>query len=299
MRRSSMKARFSAQAFIATVVIFGVSACAQTQQEPMAAPTAKPVSTPAGYEDSFDEWKLGVDGQSITAFLENRADASITLNKVLFGEDSGIRMNDEQLAALLELAENDETTAEELRAALNGSDSLNGLAGFSVRQVLHAYVTGEPQPVRGKIREYSYDRDHRGGYLEVDTEVETLQGGVVHTDEYFWAIGVRPGTYEIVELGNDPAHPFPGTPIQFGPTKAAEIADRRLDQKLWAQGTGIVVLGVWRNGSPLPAGHPWLDSTAASCIDLMFWGFPPKSELPRQRSYCLGRCAHPLVINTE
>jgi hypothetical protein len=153
--------------------------------------------------------------------------------------------------------------------------------------------------VRGKIHKYYFNDDQKGGYLEVNTEVDTEVGGVTHTDKYFWAIAVRPGTYRVVDRDDSmPEDPFPDT-VEFPMGAYADIVDRHLDQKLFAEGTGIVVIAVKKNGVLLPFWRPEYASTADSCIDMMFWGYPRESELPQQKYYCLGRCKHPAVINTR
>ena len=290
---------------VATMVILGVAACAQTQREERPAPTtsAAPVTEAPEYAEAFDEWILGVARQPVAELVQNREKARPILKEVLFGDDLPPQfVNDDDFdqyaAALLELVESDEPTPE-LRERLMGSTALNGVAGLPVLQFLHAYVTGVPQPVRGKIRHYYFNDDQKSGYLEVGTEVDTVVGGVVHTDRYLWQIAVRPGTYEVVEHSGDPNDPFPGT-LQFSSRKLADIAARKLDTKLWATGHGIVVVAVKKNDVLLdPLTSPLYVTNEDSCIDMMFWGYPPRSELPRQKSYCLGRCAQPLVINTD
>lgn len=283
------------------LTIFGLSACAQFQREERPPPVAPPVPVA---EPAFERLMLMVGAQEISEALQNREALGVTLNQVLFGVDSGKRLGDDELASLLEFASSEEVTADALRDRLEGSDALNGVAGFSVLQLLHAYVTGEPQPVRGKIREYYFNDEQKGGYLEVDTEVDTVQGGsVVNTDRYFWAIAVRPETYRVVDrVGPPSADPFPET-VDFPPAAVDEsnpdsIWGRNLDQKLFGEGTGVVVIAVRKNNVLLDTDHPLYESTAASCIDLLFWGYPRRSELPKQRYYCLGRCADPQVVNT-
>jgi hypothetical protein len=286
---------------VAVITIFGLSSCAQMQREERAAAPVAAPEPPSVAEEAYDPWALMVDAEPIAEVLGNRE----RLNDVLFGEDSGKGFNDDQLAALLDQAESDETTAEALRTTLEGSNALSGIAGFSVVQYLRAYVTGEPQRVRGKIRQYYFNDDEKGGYLEVDTVVETLQGGsVVDTDTYFWAIAIRPETYRVVDREDPPTtDPFPDT-VDFSdeavdPSNPDSIWGRNLDQKLFGEGTGIVVVAIRKNGDLLPTTHYLYDSSEDSCIDLLFWGYPPKTELPKQRYYCLGRCAHPQVVNTH
>jgi hypothetical protein len=297
-------------AIVAVVTILGLSACAQTQREEAAAPMAMAVPEAAPeVEEAYVPWNLYVEteehSEEIEVVLRNRARARDLLNDMLFGEGSDRRFNDDELAALLRQVQNDETTAENLRTTLEGSNALSGIAGDSVVQFLHAYVTGEAQTVRGKIRKYYFNDDEKGGYLEVDTEVDTLQGGsVVKTDKYFWAIAVRPETYRVVDrVGPPSTDPFPNT-VVFSANALREdnpkgIWQRRLDQKLFAKGTGIIVIAVRKNGVLLPTTDRRYISNSDSCIDLLFWGYPPKSELPKQRFYCMGRCAHPQVVNTD
>jgi len=287
------------------ITIFGLSACVQAQREDMAAARVATPEPPLVTEEEYKPLDLMVGMDPVALAIEDRERALDTLNDILLGEDSSRRFNDDELAALLEQAQSDEVTAADLRAALDGNDALSGIAGYSVLQFLHAYVTGERQPVRGKIRKYYFNDEQKGGYLEVDTEVDTVQGGsVVKTDKYFWAIAIRPDTYRVVDrVGPPSTDPFPNT-VLFPPELLDETSDesiwgRNLDQKLFGQGTGVVVVGVKKNDVLLdPTTHPFYESTAASCVDLMFWGYPPRSELPQQRFYCMGRCSHPPVLNT-
>jgi hypothetical protein len=297
-------------AIVVAVTIFGLSACAQIQREEAAAPMAMAVPEAAPeVEEAYVPWNLYVEteehSEEIVDVLKDRARARDLLNEMLFGEGSDRRFNDDELAALLRQAQNDETTGEDLRTTLGGSNALSGIAGDSVVQFLHAYVTREPQNVRGKIRKYYFNDDEKGGYLEVDTVVETSQGGsVVDTDNYFWAIAVRSETYRVVDREDPPTtDPFPNT-VVFSQNAVNEsnpqgIWLRNLDQKLFAEGTGVVVIAVRKNGVLLPTTDRRYVSNSDSCIDLLFWGYPPKSELPKQRFYCMGRCAHPQVVNTD
>lgn len=88
------------------------------------------------------------------------------------------------------------------------------------------------------------------------------------------------------------------------PSNNNGIWKRGLDHKIYAEGPDqIIVKEITRsdNGgtpSPLPDTHPWYEVTLESCVDLMFKDYPPSSELPEQREYCLGRCAHPVIVNS-
>jgi hypothetical protein len=279
---------------VVLVTIFGLSACAQIQREEAAAPEA-----------GFQEWALVIEGEPIRELLQDPERARDILNQALADdEDPDKRYTDEELADLLARLEQDDTRADEL------PEALTGISGLSTAHLLKWVLAapGQEEKISGLIRHYYFNDGTRGGYLEVDTKVETLQNGtVVQTDTLFWAVAVRPGTYQVHKRKEDPAHypddPFPGT-VEFpqpaiDPNNPDGIWKRELDHKLFAKGTGIVVLGVIKNGVLLDQTNYRYTSTAASCIDLMFKGYPPESELPPQPAYCLGRCDHPQIVNTE
>lgn len=255
--------------------------------------------------EGLDDWMLMAGGMPIEELIVQREEARRVLLEVL-----GYDYDDEQLAELLAMAREDDVRASDL------PDALTGIPGFTVLQLLGAYV--EPaleRKVSGKIRKYYFNDDKKDGYLEVDTVVDTLDDGViVKTDTYSWVITVQPETFTVVPRcdinPDDPNGCDDNGNMPFLDTlalpEAALLQDnpdgiwqRGLDHKLWAKGTGIVVDRVIRNGVLLsPEHHPLYVSNEDSCIDLMFAGYPPVSELPPQPGYCLGRCAHPMVVNT-
>lgn len=256
--------------------------------------------------EGLDDWMLMVGGVPIEELIVQREEARRVLLEVL-----GSDYSDERLAELLARAQEDDVRASGL------PEALTGIPGFTVLQLLGAYLEPElERKVSGKIRHYYFNKTRRSGYLEVDTVVDTLQDGrIIETDEYFWAIAVRPETFDVVlrcdinpddpngcdDNGNAPFLDTLALPdAALDETNKDGIWKRGLDHKLWAKGTGIVVVGVIRNGVLLsPDHHPLYVSNEDSCIDLMFAGYPPVSELPPQPGYCLGRCEHPEVVNTH
>jgi|GEM_PF-4028078 len=183
-----------------------------------------------------------------------------------------------------------------------------GIGGFYTRLLTRTAVTlnstAQYPKFSGKIRRYVYNRYAGSGYLEVDTRLETLRNGVVTRTDFWWSIAVLPGTYEVFQRVEDQLDdPFPDAPIgvpeeALDPENEFGIWKRNLNHKLFAQGDGIVVLAVTRDGILLPDGDPVYQSDADSCIDILFEGPPPEQTLPQQSAYCLGRCAHPMIVNT-
>lgn len=114
--------------------------------------------------------------------------------------------------------------------------------------------------------------------------------------------------------------PFPGIiepslpPHSVDPDDGRSIWCRCLDHKIYAVGDQIAIHNIYcsqEDGSlvRLEDGHflyGEIDETDKtdeakknmSCVDLMFRGFPPAIKLPPQIEYCLGRCAHPPIVNT-
>lgn len=180
--------------------------------------------------------------------------------------------------------------------------SLSGLDGHYARLALEAALARSPRPkvrLSGLITHYRFNEGTRSGYLEVDTkDILYVNGNREVLNEYTWWIAVRHQGYIVQERQEDSSGlQFPGT-IPLPPGAEANLDDRGLDHKLFAEGDPIEVLGVVKNGQLLPADHPYYDSSDASCIDLLFNGGPPREQLPDQHAYCLGRCAHPWIVNT-
>jgi hypothetical protein len=277
--------------------VIGLSSCAQLQRLVEPEPEAEaPARVQVPVEEDLDDWILMVGGEPIANLLAQRERARAVLLEVL-----GVNLSDGQLAELLATFRSGDARAADVPQALTG------VAGFPVFQLLDAYLAPPEQErrVKGKILHYYFNDASKGGYLEVYTEVQMLQGSsVVASDTYFWAIGVAPETFEVIERDDSsPDDPFPGT-LQLpeealDPNNPDGIWMRGLDHKLWAKGTGIDVVGIIENGKLLDPGHPLYASNADSCIDLMTAGYPPQNVLPPQPGYCLGRCEHPEVVNTH
>ena len=275
---------------VAAIAVVSLSACELLQEKLK--------------RDRFDEWSL-VAGGEVVGGPKLSKDQLIKVASELLEFDVGT--DEGQAKAKSILAGFDENSA-------SGKDvpsALKGVAGQSTLSLVR-WAVDEPQVISGKIRDYIYDDQNKSGHLAVDTKVETygslanLRNGTPFRVEFFhWDIEVV-GIYRVIPRGPDPFDPFPDT-VEFsdealGPD--GSIRRRGLDHKLFAKGKGIVVRHVYRrvgNGPlrRLPDGHPFYDTTEDSCIDLLFKGFPPASELPRQRFYCLGRCDHPQVVNTK
>ncbi len=139
---------------------------------------------------------------------------------------------------------------------------------------------------------------------------------------YKWDIEVINNGFKVVEYDStDPKDPFPET-MTFSQNMLNRIKSLGFQYKLWAKGTDIIVKSVWRKqnfdwqnvdrpnywGNPLPnpsQGHnKWkrlYESDSASCIDMMFVDPPPPTfnDLQGPPWYCLGRCAHPSIINSR
>lgn len=254
--------------------------------------------------DRFDEWSLVAAGEVVGGprFSGDQ------LNKIaseLLEFDVGTDEGRAKAKGILAEFDKSTVTRKDVPAALTG------VAGQSALSLVR-WAVGEPQIISGKIRDYIYDDGEKSGHLAVDTRVETfsslanLSGGSPFRVEFFhWDIEVI-DIYEVIPRGPDPFDPFPKT-VQFPPEALGpngNIRRRGLDHKLFARGKGIVVRHVYRtigNGpiERLPDDHPFYETTEDSCIDLLFKGYPPASELPRQEFYCLGRCEDPQVVNTK
>ncbi len=109
----------------------------------------------------------------------------------------------------------------------------------------------------------------------------------------------------------EPVVAFP--PHAIDPEDPRSVWCRGLDHKLLAKGADVQIKNVFRKVECCNPGcdHPecgklvrlsdtekFYLSTEESCIDLMFKGYPPASELPPQVEYCLGRCENPPIINS-
>lgn len=277
--------------FVIVIAALSLSGCADFKRKHARQPV----------DEGFVTWNLVVDGLPVEDLLdqgneEGRAAFEEVLARL---EGEGVPVDDpEQLRALLNSIEEGDAEKSDYRSSdLPGT--LRGFAAISTAQFLRTAILGESEEIRGKITRYYYNDYTSGGYLEVKTIVTRFDatGAPIAKNRYFWAISIRPDTFTVHKRNDaDPDDVFPGTL----PIPLSHVKERGLNHKLYATGEkeGIVVLGVYRNGTLLPQWHPYYDMNAKSCIDLLFKGYPPEDELPEQRFYCLGRCASPPIVNT-
>lgn len=285
-------------ALLVFVTTCGLSSCAQIQREE--APAAMAEAEP---EADFQEWVLVVKGVPIQRLVEDPEELRKAVVELVGTDDRG------QISEWVSAVRSRAGNAEGVHA------NLTGLAGFSAVQLLEAYLASfteldAQRKVSGKIVDYIFDDAEKAGHLAVNTKVEYFDTSESYASQvpdrvkrYHWDIEVTDGTYQVIPHSGNRNDPFPGTLALVEPTLTA-VEDRGLDHKLWAKGTGIVVRHVYEvfsDGSitRLPDTHPFYPSTAASCIDMMFAGPPPAIYLPPQPAYCLGRCDHPEVVNTD
>jgi hypothetical protein len=251
-------------------------------------------------QEGFETWVTMVDGEPIDRILDPEAhpedpDRAARIVEALLG-NSDLDFVKDLLARLRQ--------GVPYQGDVRGVPSaLGGIAGFAVISFLEAYAAESRvgPTISGKIKDYVFDEDDLSGHLAVDTKVYLPWSQI--TNRFHWDIEVRPGTYQVIPHSGDGRNPFPNT-VAFDPPKLADIAQRRLDHKLFAQGPGIRVRHVYkiRNDGSVqryPNNYVYYASTLDSCIDLMFAGEPPAIYLPVQKYYCLGRCAQPAVVNTN
>jgi hypothetical protein len=256
--------------------------------------TAPVIAQEPDQEEGFETWVTMVDGAPIDEVLRDTGRAERIVGALVGNSDRQF------VSELLERLRQGVAFPVDVRGV---PSALGGIAGFAVVSFLEAYAAGAMvgPTISGKIKDYVFDEKDLSGHLAVDTRVYLPWKNT--SDRFHWDIEVRPGTYQVIEHSGDPNDPFPNT-VAFDQFKLDDIADRGLDHKLFAQGPGIRVRHVYKildDGSiqRLPNNHPYYASTLDSCIDLMFAGKPPAIYLPPQRSYCLGRCAQPAVVNSH
>ncbi|MGI9437906.1 MAG: hypothetical protein ACR2Q4_24250, partial [Geminicoccaceae bacterium] len=176
--------------------------------------------------------------------------------------------------------------------------------------------------VCGKIRDYVFVDETKSGHLAVELVQEEYCTRQAFLDckpdrvtTYHWDIEVPEYCYEVHERDDNgfPNNPFPTLPDVSFPPHALDPDDARsiwcrcLDYKLYAKGSKIRILNVYKSvdGGDLirldeskPENAGYYQSTESSCVDIMFKGYPPATQLPPQIEYCLGRCVHPPVVNS-
>lgn len=284
--------RYWTSAAVAVAAILILSACEMAQRG---------TATDQRFPSAGDFAGLNV---YVNGVRTDQADVGELRERLTALKSVGVNTAEERQRTATLLADIDEGRID--RSAV--PEELRGIGGFHTRLVLRTAVSRpgevETQKLSGKIRRYLFNDQNNSGYLEVDTTVETfVNGNLVGKDAYWWAIAVMPGSYGVFKKDNtNPNDPFPGTiPLPdsaLDPDNPGGIVQRGLDHKLFAKGKGIVVLAVKKNGKMLPATDPVYASSVDSCIDILFRGYPPEDTLPPQSAYCLGRCAHPMVVNT-
>lgn len=218
-------------------------------------------------------------------------------------------------------------------------EALRGIGGCCTTTLLAVILNNRPRcKVYGKITKYEFNNQTPpnfspsnekrpnqigvgSGILSVEMIIESffthqnlLSGNPDRKEFLDWDIEIAPCGYEVLKAipnpDNEKINPFPNTvdfpPEAIDPENCNSVWKRHLDHKLFAEGHSISVVSVHRriNDHPcelLPSGHHHYAVTNSSCIDLMFKGSPPKTteQLPPQRNYCLGRCLHPTIINTN
>lgn len=258
-------------------------------------------------DEDFKDLPVVVRGTNVFEFLRDTVARDELFEEflVLTQEDKPIEFANE--AELSNIVRSLEGTGPRIEVP----EVMNGVSGFST-YLFSLAVLGDLNRVTGKIRDYVYNSTDRTGHLAVDLRVETSRGVIC----YHWDIDVVRNVSGYRVLLRDPewkldsdTSPFPDSDIEFDEPTRIRIDSRGLDHKLVAEGTDIVVRHVYRQvdaGSieRLDDAHEFYRSTAESCIDLMTAGPPPPLTLaPRQANdelaYCLGRCVHPPIVNTE
>ncbi len=190
--------------------------------------------------------------------------------------------------------------------------------------------------VEGKIRDYVFRVDERKerprnrvatghGHLAVEMrrvksqrDYALMKKTVLET--LHWDIEIKndPGDpndgYEVVLRQGSPDNVppkgeiFPDTitlpDFARDPGDPDSVWKRELNHKLFAKGKSIKVRHVYRKIGDGPLErlddkHAFYKVTECSCVDIMFKGFPPELKLPSQDGYCLGRCDHPLIVNSR
>lgn len=112
---------------------------------------------------------------------------------------------------------------------------------------------------------------------------------------------------------NNAATAFPAFTQASGMPIPQSLA-ANFDTKLWASGTSIHVIKLWRDMNYDPNNPNFHEvnleakpnqsikaPNVHACIDMMFVGQPPATyaDLEGPPKYCLGRCADPPIINTR
>ena len=274
-----------------------------------------------GAASSLTPTKLIIDGENINDVLSDGTklnDALETMGNVVVSPGPG--QIGKRIAAL-RIAD---------AAGASGLPGLSGINGMLGREILNAASSaiqggnGSFNPGRkveislsGQITQYYFNQNDNSGYLAATTIItQKVTAGAsqptMHVTAYRWAVAVTAGTYSVRTNSGDRNDPFPGT-IPFAGGALDKIEASGFNKKLWAEGTGIVIVSVEVDNDYDPANPQFqlLDPTknknknlyttdSGSCIDMLFVGEPPATfaELEGPPTYCLGRCQQPLLVNT-
>lgn len=299
-------------AVLATVSV--VSACeTMTEAEEMATPSAIQVM------DDSEDLKLIISGQDPDAAMADAAALEATLSK--YGVPKPANGNFRQWIA-------------DIRSARGGfgSERLGGVGGLPAGALLwlaeetldangnFAFAPGAE--IHGRIEPqcegqpgYLFNADGSGRLcVTVFTTKNLGASGQTRTFAERFLVLVDAGGFHVESKDpNDPNTAFPDFTDASGMAIPQGMA-ASFDTKLWASGTSIHVVKLWRDRNYDPSDPKFQEvnlnakpnrslkaPNIHACIDMMFVGPPPPdyAGLQGPPQYCLGRCDDPPIINTK
>ncbi len=186
-------------------------------------------------------------------------------------------------------------------------------------------------PLYGKInsRSWKYDQSSGSGAFDLNGMIinrytPVIKGGSLFFKSlpgsvYDWKIEIEESYVEAILSvgrrrydGTDPFVPVvPGTDLpplpkqmfDTDPRNPDTVWSRGLTHRLYANGKGIQIIRVRERGVGfLDPGHPWLQESDNSCVDILFKDYFPtdSSDFPtEQEGWCLGRCKKPMIANSR
>ncbi len=270
-------------------------------------------------EDPFDGGRV----KKIEEFAVSRSTDEI--DRFVRGVAPGgldFKENSEYLVDLLKKIDDDRS------APIEVPPQLQGIGGFATYSVLQTLLQGVICKRRGKIRDFIYLPDKEQGHLSVDVWSECSGGsfsGIQQIEFLHWDIEITNGFVVHARDEENTEDPFPTVSLEL-PDEAKDrnnpfgIWMRNLNRKIHARGASILIHRVYQrighgNLVLLPEAHRYYQSNEGSCIDLMVSVSPPQkpvpttygelpqkpvgSTAPDQLGYCLGRCEHPAIVNTD
>jgi hypothetical protein len=271
--------------------------------------------------DGLREWTLFVGDEPADAVVARLRAAPSTAEDYI--KNLGIDLSIPDLVGILRQLKESPVEYKGLPPALQG------IGGFStvlfLQKLLPLDVNAEPiadAVFYGKIRDFTYLEATGEGHLAVDICIdfkEFVPLGEDHRVFYHWDIAVAAGGFSVEQRtpptpSTDPAqygNPFPNLNITMpamaiDPSDPRSIWRRGLDHKLHARGMTIEIRNIYRRKLSEPnlvrvseSETDLYQSTMETCIDLFTEGPPPATfgELSGN-GYCLGRCAHPPIVNS-